>query len=211
MACHRIESEKLRAVAEQLLRLARQPPASVPGISATPGIRDDYVALLSDDRVNLNCRSRKRDELMERIVEHREFIISALQLDRNAVYAVLQAADAGNVDSFEQAPCRVCKKTEFDTDNPFIFCDGNHETPVGYHIGCVGLNHMPSDDWLCPPCVEQDHYVIKSIHGRRKRNGRVEYLVRWMGHGSWETWQAFQDIPPGNRPLVSRYNASASS
>lgn len=119
-----LESDELRKLAEQMLQLARQPPASIAAISALPGSREDYAALLSDARVDLNVLSRKRDELMERTVEHREFIIGALGLDRDAVYSVLQSEE--NVDPFEQAPCMSCGEKDFDTDNPILFCDGNH-------------------------------------------------------------------------------------
>ena len=65
-----------------------------------------------------------------------------------------------------------------------------------------------ADDWLCPPCIEQELHIIKSIDRKRTHSGKVEYLVRWVGHGAWETWQKFQDIPPGSRNLVAKFNAS---
>ena len=66
---------------------------------------------------------------------------------------------------------------EFTTDNQIILCDGKHDhPPVGYHCACVGLDHVPSDDWLCKPCVDSDNHVIKSVHGKRTKNGKVEYI-----------------------------------
>ena len=76
---------------------------------------------------------------------------------------------------------------------------------------CVDLDHVPADDWLCPECVRNDLHLIKSVHTKRTRENKVEYLVRWVGYGSVETWQAFQDIPAGSRPLVDKFNASLRS
>ena len=107
--------------------------------------------------------------------------------------------------------CVACADTDFDTENPIIVCDGEHDPPVGYHMRCVDLAYVPSTDWLCPPCIKDEKYLIKSVHGKRKRvgDGKVEYLVRWVGHGDCEAWQLWQDIPAGSRRLVRDYNAQA--
>lgn len=200
----KLESEQLRILAEQMLRLARRPPACVAGIAAQPGSKADYKALLNDSRVGLNTNSKKRDELMERIVENREFIIQTLNLDREAVYSVISVAPVA--DTFRQTKCPICRSEDYDTDNPFIFCDGDHNEPVGFHIRCIGLFFLPSDDWLCKECTDSGNFLIKKVFGKRTRGGKVEYYVSWVGHGDLKTWQLFQDVPPGSRRLLQEYN-----
>ena len=52
------------------------------------------------------------------------------------------------------------------------------------------------------------HHQERKVHGRRKgQGGKVEYLVRWVGHGSTESWQRYEDIPDGSRPLTREFNA----
>ena len=112
------------------------------GISATPGTKKDYVALFSDPRLDMNTKSGKFLELPERVVQHREFIIQMLGLDRAQAFSVLPSADAG--DEIEEIVCEVCKKQDADVDDPIILCDGEHDPPVGLHIRCAGIDHVPA-------------------------------------------------------------------
>ena len=31
--------------------------------------------------------------------------------------------------------------------------------------------------------------------------------MRWVGHGDTESWQRYEDIPEGSRPLTREFNA----
>jgi len=58
-------------------------------------------------------------------------------------------------------------------------------------------------------CIKDGKFIIKSVHGRRKgkgQSGKVEYLVRWVGHGNTESWQRYEDIPDGSRQLAREFN-----
>ena len=140
-------------------------------------------------------------ELVERLFEYRDFIISMFQLDMSDVLPAPHV-------NFDDIPCEVCGIREQSTDNPIILCDGSHGgTKVGYHINCLTppLGYVPDTDWLCPACIANNFELITSVVGKRKKGNRVEYMVHWQGHDE-PTWQLWQDIPAGSRSLVAEYN-----
>lgn len=197
-----IEQDELTAFAEHILSLARP---MIPAIT-TRATLADFVALLKDSRINLNALSPNITELQERVVEHREFIIAMLNLDKEKVYSVLKNGGLPVETVFDKLKCEKCGSADFTTDNQIILCDGKHDPPVGYHCACVGLDHVPSDDWLCKPCVDSGNHLIKSVHGKRTKSGKVEYMVDWVGWHGGQTWQRWDEIPQGSRQLVRDWN-----
>ena len=58
-------------------------------------------------------------ELVERVVQNRDFIINVLKLDRNEVYSVLPSDDAG--DKFAQVTCALCASADYDSEIIYDF------------------------------------------------------------------------------------------
>jgi len=54
---------------------------------------------------------------------------------------------------------------------------------------------------------ETNEYEVEAIMGKRKKQGRVEYLVKWLGYPDSEnTWVQARDM---NAPdLIKQYNKS---
>ena len=119
------------------------------------------------------------------MIEHHKFIISALNLNRDEVFSVIAKPADDVTEQLEQLTSTVCQSKDFNTDDQIILCNGEHNPPVGYHMRCVGLDHVPSDDWLCPGCVKDEKYIIKSVHAKRTRQQKVEYLVARALGGFW--------------------------
>jgi len=54
--------------------------------------------------------------------------------------------------------------------------------------------------------IKEGTYTIKSVHGHNGKVAKVEYLVRFEGHGNMERWIRYEDIPGGSKHLTREFN-----
>ena len=96
-------------------------------------------------------------------------------------------------------------------DNPIIKCDGVHDTEVGYHLLCLPerLDEVPKDAWFCPACRDNGLWEVQEVLGKRKRNGRVQYLLRWQAHPTeeFDTWEPLANVPTASREMINEFRA----
>ena len=191
--------------------------AKVAGISAPFG-KPDYVALLSDPRLELNARGTKL-ELMERLFESRAFIITQLGLSAEHINGADPFGGVQGIEDDDPITCQVCEGGPSE-ENPIIKCDGQHEFEVGYHLCCLpsimigGVLTPPAmpaaeDDWLCPSCINAGLCIIQAVKGKRKHKSRVQYLVSYVGcaddQDRWEDFQHLKEIAHV-RDLIRQFN-----
>ena len=204
-----------------VLRIMSRAAESIEGI-ASPFKAAEYRLLLSDERVNLSPRGTAK-EMMERIFDNKDHIINIFTLDRTAILNA--PTDAGElVDDEEDDPliCSVCASGDATETNPIVKCDGEHETEVGVHLGCMDppMDTVPDDEWFCAKCQEKSIYQVEAIVDKHKamkrlRNGHrtgkpcVHYKVKWVG-AQWEghdTWEPLENLQSERvKAMVSEYN-----
>jgi hypothetical protein len=206
-----------------VLRIMSRAAELIDGI-ASPFKAAEYRLLLSDERIDLSPRGTAK-EMMERIFENKDHIINILALDRTTILNA--PTDAGElVEDEEDDPlmCFVCASGDATAANPIIKCDGEHETEVGVHLGCMDppLDSPPEDEWFCKECQQKSLYQVEAIVDKRDkmkrlRNGQrtgkpcVHYKVKWAGaqwdgHDTWEPCENLQ--APRVKAMVTEYNAA---
>jgi hypothetical protein len=169
-------------------------------VTTTPSVSltAPHTAISGLRRIDLSPRGTAK-EMMERIFENKNTIINMLALDRTTILNA--PTDAGElVEDEEDDPltCSVCASGDATAANPIIKCDGEHETEVGVHLGCMDppLDSLPEDEWFCKECQKKSLYQVEAIVDKRDkmkrlRNGQrtgkpcVHYKVKWAG-AQWE-------------------------
>ena len=202
-------------------RIMSAAAGSIRGI-ASPFKAPEYRLLLSDPRIDMNALGNTK-EMMERIFERSDHIISILGLSRSAVLDT--PTDAGNlVEDEEDDPltCSVCNSGDASASNPIVKCDGEHTTEVGVHLHCMDppLDTVPEGEWFCTECQINSIYQVEAIVDKRdkmkrhcngQRTGKpcVHYRVKWAGQ-QWvghDTWEPLENLQvPHVKKLVSEYN-----
>ena len=138
-------------------RLMTQASAKVVGL-ASPYSLEDYQLVLTDPRIDLSSRGKKR-ELQERLFVRRAHVCNMLQLSLSEVERVPDAAEQARDEDDDPLACAVCLSTDASDANPILKCDGVHDVEVGYHMQCLPaearLDEVPDNDWFCPMCREK--------------------------------------------------------
>ena len=160
------------------------------------------VALLDDDRVGLSPRGSEH-ELLERIFDNREHIVSIFDLTRDQVFG----PPSPDEDDF---PCQVCGERSEDMDNVIVQCESaEHDAPSGIHQRCMtpAIDYIPVGEWLCPQCTDKGLWVMTGVHGKKvENNGLLCYLCSWNNNPEVKEWNLWSGFPPGARTLAHEFN-----
>ena len=205
-----LDSKNMKVLADRLLLMCHSSvPPKLTGLSSDftskrgKGAQaGDYAKLLC--LVELSSLGSKK-VLIERIYEHHDVLISFLRFDKSKVCVPLLPVDEN---AAADIACATCGLATSDTDDPIILCDNTtHDPPVGFHIKCIGLDHVPPGDWLCSCCIASELGTIERVIDKKKESGVVWYLCKWHGYSDQDnSWQRFKEIPEGSRSLVNDYN-----
>ena len=198
-----------------ILRLMSMAASKVPGL-ASPFGRDDYVKLLGDARVDVNCNSTSTKVLKDRVFSNRQHIANMLQLSLGEIERVPSAAEHASSRDDDPLACSVCAQADASDDNPILKCDGWHDVEVGIHMRCLPeelrLAHVPEGDWFCPTCREKGIWQAEKLLDKRTKKvgdrSLVHFLVRWAGYGSEDdTWEPLANLASGAKKMVNAFNA----
>jgi hypothetical protein len=147
--------------------------------------RDTSMATASSDRDALltavmNALSPRgtAKEMMERIFENKDTIINMLALDRTTILKA--PTDTGELVEDEEVDPLMCSSVRRAPTRPrptrsIIKCDGEHETEVGVHLGCMDppLDSLPEDEWFCKECQQKSLYQVEAIVDKRDKMKRL--------------------------------------
>ena len=166
----------------------------------------------------LNPRGTK-NELLQRIYQEREFIVTQLSLDADELLNLDNDPYGGVQGDGNDDPivCEVCKEGPLPS-SAIVKCDGEHEFETGYHISCLPKVQNDAEEWvlptvsdthewLCPVCVINGVLIIEAVKDKRIKRGKTEYLVSYTSSAdAWQSWSHLSNCGPIIKRLVRDYN-----
>jgi len=112
---------------------------------------------------------------------------SVIDIADNNTSAVVAPSSDGKCDSCGSNKSRKCKECGCrkcggkEDENNQILCD---ECDGAYHLGCLGLTALPTEDeWFCPECKNDDNIVGGKVKMTKKKAGPAGDSTRDWGQG----------------------------
>ncbi|KAI9760975.1 MAG: 60S ribosomal protein L43 [Chaenotheca gracillima] len=125
-------------------------------------------------------------------------------------------------DDFEPQPCDICGCD--DNQELLLLCEGCDH---GFHIGCVGLDYIPAEDFWCNACTAERalngeisvrntsrgqtlHGRFQPSQGRHLRSLRAAHFYHWerVWQSVWDNLNLDLDNPSEDEEGLSQYRQS---